>query len=97
MLRKMICILIIFSFLFLTGCFAIKHNVGNGAQGNTTVTERQWFVLFGLVPINEIDSKTMAGGATDYEITTKFTFVDLVIGAFTGIVSIQPRSVIVKK
>ncbi len=97
MLRKMTCLLIIFSFVFLAGCFAIKHNVGDGAQGNTTVTERQWFILFGLVPINEVNSQTMAGGATDYEITTKMTFVDGLIGVFTGIVTVAPRSVIVKK
>ncbi len=97
MLSKMICILIILSFVFLTGCFAIKHNVGDGAQGNTTVTERQWFILWGLVPINEVNSKAMAGEATDYEITTKMTFVDGLIGVFTGIVTVAPRSVIVKK
>ncbi len=97
MFKKIICILVITSFLFLAGCYTIKHDVGNGAQGNTTVSERQWFVLWGLVPINDVDSKAMAGGATDYEITTQMTFVDVIIGAFTGLITVAPMSVTVKK
>jgi hypothetical protein len=86
-----------FTFLFIGGCYSVTHVVGDGAKGNTTESERQWYVLFGLVPINEVDSKEMAGGATDYEITTEFTFVDLVIGVFTSLVSIQPQTVTLKK
>jgi hypothetical protein len=97
MLKKITCILLVFSFIFITGCFAVKHTIGAGAKGNTTVSERQWYVLWGLVPINKVNSKTMAAGATDYEITTQFTFVDIVIGIFTGIVTIQPKTVTVKK
>ncbi|MFC2088204.1 Bor/Iss family lipoprotein [Calditrichota bacterium] len=97
MLKKIISIILVFSIIFLTGCYAVNHTVGEGAKGNTTVTERQWYVLFGLVPINEVNSKAMADGATDYEIKTEMTFVDVVIGIFTGLVSIQPTTVTVKK
>ena len=96
MTKKIIAFAMICSFL-LTGCYTIKHTVGQGAQGHDTTTERQWFVLFGLVPINEVDTKAIAADATDYTIKTEMTFVDGVIGAFTGIVSIVPRSVSVTK
>ncbi len=81
----------------MAGCYAMKHTVGNGAQGSTTTSERQWYILFGLVPLNNVDSKQMAGDAKDYEVTTSFEFVDLVIGVFTGIISVQPMTVTVKK
>lgn len=96
MIKKLISLLFISIFLF-TGCFTITHQVNNGAQGNDTMTERQWYVLFGLVPINEVNTKTMAGDATDYTIKTEMTFVDGVIGIFTGLVSVVPRSVSVTK
>ena len=79
------------------GCFGMTHVVGDGASGGESMTERQWYVLFGLVPINKVDSKTMAGSAENYTVTTEMTFVDVVIGIFTGLVSIQPMSVTVEK
>ena len=95
--RKFISVLLLFTFIFMGGCYSLTHVVGDGAQGNTTKSERQWYVLFGLVPINEVDSKAMADGAENYEITSEFTFVDIVIGIFTSLVSIQPQTVTVKK
>ncbi len=81
----------------LAGCFTINHKVGKGAQGSTKVEQRQWYVLWGLVPISEIDSQAMAGGATDYTIQTQFSVVDVIIGIFTGLVTVQPRTVTVTK
>ncbi|RMF57775.1 MAG: hypothetical protein D6748_10425 [Calditrichaeota bacterium] len=98
MLRKITSVLLILSFIFvLTGCFTNIHRVGNGPQQGVKVEQRQWYVLWGLVPINQVDSQSMAGGATDYEIKTEFTFVDIVIGFFTGIITVQPRTVKVTK
>jgi len=39
----------------------------------------------------------MAGKADDYTIETSTQFLDFVIGAFTGIVSVYPRTVKVMK
>ncbi len=96
MSKKIIAIFVVCAFL-MTSCFTMKHNVGNGAQGNTTMEQRQWYVLWGLVPINSVDSKSMAGGATDYTVETQMTAVDVVIGIFTGLVTVQPMTVKVKK
>lgn len=54
-------------------------------------------MLFGLVPINEVDTKAMAGGVADYEITTEYNLIDFVIGIFTGVVSVGSRTVTVRK
>ena len=97
MVRKCLAVVLILGVLFVIGCSTHIHRVGNGPQGNDIMMERQWYVLFGLVPINEVDTNAMAGGATDYVIMTQATPLDIVIGIFTGAVSIHSRTVVVRK
>jgi hypothetical protein len=78
-------ILAIFLFVFLlSSCMTLTHVVGTGAQSGVTTEKKQWYALWGLVPINNVDSKAMAGGASNYTITTQVKFIDYVITAFTG-------------
>jgi hypothetical protein len=79
--------------LFLAGCVTNEHIVGNGPQGGTTVEAQQWYVLWGLVPLNEVDTNAMADGAEDYLITTQQDVLDIVINMFTNIATVQTRSV----
>lgn len=81
----------------LLGCAAHTHIVGQGAQGGQEVQKRQWYVLFGLVPINSVETDIMAAGASDYTIDTKQSFLDVVINIFTGAVSVYSRTVTVTK
>ncbi len=97
MLKKLIALLLIVSILALTGCYTNTHVVGNGAKGKEVITKQQWFALWGLVPISEVDSKDMADGAKDYEVTTQFTPTDIIIGFFTSWVTIMPMTVQVEK
>jgi len=83
--------------LLLSSCYTTTHIVGSGGSTGEVVEKRQWFALFGLVPINTVDSKQMAGGKTDYTITTTHTFIDQLIGAFTSIVTVAPMTIQVKK
>lgn len=98
-MKRFFSIILIFSFLTLSlsACYTNTHVVGQGAQGTEEVEAKQWYALFGLVAITDHDSKEMAGGASDYTITTQHTFIDMLIGAFTGIVTIQPMTVKVQK
>jgi hypothetical protein len=98
MRRRIIGMLMIFCMLLTIGCAAHVHTIGSGPPP-TAVTEesRQWYVLWGLVPINEIDSYEMAEGAEDYEITTEITPLDFVINIFTSLVTVNSRTVKVKK
>lgn len=89
----MICVMIV----LMTGCAAHIHKVGKGAQGSATTEARQWYVLWGLIPINEVDSADMAGSATDYTIKTEQSAVDVVINIFTTYVSVVSRTVTVTK
>ena len=94
---KLSAVFLIVAMLFVIGCAAHTHKVGNGAQGTDIVEARQWYVLWGLVPINDVDTNAMAGEATDYDITTQVTVLDFVISAVLGNVSVNCRSVTVQK
>ena len=81
--------------LFISACATHTHIVGKGAQGTAEVSKRQLWVI-SLVPINDVDTRKMAGGATDYEIQTQVDIIDMIVGGLTsGIIS--SRKVTVKK
>ncbi|MCF8234084.1 MAG: Bor family protein [Bacteroidales bacterium] len=84
---------VLFLSVTLSSCFTQTYVVNDGAQGINKVEQRAWYALWGLVPINEVNAKSMAAGHENYTITDTFTFLDYVIGAFTGIVTIQPKTV----
>ncbi len=79
------------------GCTTHVHNVGNGPQTHQVSEARQWYILWGLVPINEVNTNTMAGDATDYEITTEVTPIDFLIGIPASLVTVTSRTVTVTK
>jgi len=84
-------------FCFLAGCAAHVHKVGQGAQGAQKAEQRQWYVLWGLVPINEVSTDQMAEGATDYTIKTEQSALDVIINIFTVYISVVSRTVTITK
>ena len=97
MFRKLSAVFLIVALLTVIGCASHTHIVGNGAQGTDMIESRQWYVLWGLVPINEVDTQAMAGEATDYAIITEVNLLDAVINVVTNSVSIYCRTVTVLK
>jgi hypothetical protein len=95
-LAKVTAIVIVLA-LVLAGCQTHVHVVGDGAQGGEVESATQWYVLWGLVELNEVSSQDMAGDAEDYTITTQYTFLDAVISYFTSIATINRRTVMVEK
>lgn len=89
-------VLVCGSFL-LSGCATHRHIVGRGAQGDQTITDMQWYVLYGALPMNKVDTRKMAEDSTDYEIRTGYTPVALIINCFASIVTLHCRDVTVKK
>lgn len=83
--------------LALSSCYTLTHTVGDGAKGGQVTAKKQWYALWGLVPINNVDSKAMAGGAENYTITTEHSFIDYVITAFTSVVTVTVQTVEVQK
>ncbi len=68
----------------LTSCYTYTSVVGKGAQGSKTVSEKNHYLIDGLVALGTSDSKKMAGGANDYTVTVSHTFIDGLIAAITG-------------
>ncbi len=69
--------------ILLTSCFSYTSVVGKGAQGNQQVTKWNHYLVYGLAPVGVSDSKEMAGGATDYTVFTRQTFVNGLVAALT--------------
>lgn len=98
MCKKIISLLAILVIISLiAGCAAHIHKVGQGAQGDDKKEARQWYVLWGLVLINEVDTQQMADGAADYTIKTEQSALDIIINIFTSSVSVVSRTVTVTK
>ena len=82
--NKLITITLIISMLFIS-CATHLHTVGYGPQTGAKVTSRQFYLLYGLVPLNSVDTKEMAGidsngnYITDYEIKTQTGPIDIVL------------------
>lgn len=96
-MRKSFLVLLTALLLTTSGCYSLHHTVGTGAQGSQEVSKRQWYVLWGLVPLGEIDSQDLAGTAQNYSVHTQQTFIDVIINIFTGFVTIFSRTVTVTK
>ena len=83
---KLITITLIISMLFIS-CATHLHTVGYGPQIGVKATARQYYLLWGLVPINTIDTNEMAGldingkQIENYEIQTQVGPLDVVINS----------------
>jgi PBP1b-binding outer membrane lipoprotein LpoB len=69
--------------MLLTSCYSYTSVVGNGAQGNNETTNWNHYVIYGLAPVGVSDSKQMAGGAENYTVHTRQSFVNGLISAIT--------------
>ena len=95
MLRKVSAIVLIVSILFIVGCSTHIHKVGQGAQGNDMTEARQWYLL-GLIPLNEVNTQVIAGGAINYDIVTTQNVLDSIVAILTGSIIVS-RTVTVTK
>ena len=98
-MKKAVVMIMIVSSLFLIGCSTHVHTVGTGPQTGVSNTARQFYLLYGLIPLNSVDTGAMAGGAANYEIQTQVGPMDVVINvasavAIAGIVSSRSVTVI---
>ena len=103
--NKLIAITLIISMLFIS-CATHLHTVGYGPQTGVKATARQYYLLYGLVPLNTVDTNEMAGTdivgnqIEDYEIQTQFGVLDITINwisLFTTGLFISSRTVTVTK
>ena len=97
---KKLCVSFSVVILLLSACATHTHVIGDGPQTGVTETARQYYVLFGLVPLNKVDTNAMIGGATDYRLETGQQGMDVLISAAAGLIvptTISSRTVKVTK
>ena len=96
-MKKISTIIVVISTLILVGCSTHTHTVGAGPQSGQSESATQWYVLFGLIPLNDVDTGAMAGGSSNYEIQTTTGAADIIIGGITSYVTVTRRTVTVTK
>ncbi|NQV37225.1 MAG: hypothetical protein HQ509_04360 [Candidatus Marinimicrobia bacterium] len=96
-MRKVTILLLILVPLLVVSCTTHTHMVGTGPQSGQVETATQWFALFGLIPINTVDTNTMAGGAANYEIKTSTEALDIIVGIPASYITVSRRTVTVTK
>ena len=80
----------------LGGCMFHRHVVGLGPTGLGESSETQWYILFGLVRFNEVDTQRMASDLTSYAIETEYSFLDFLFMPLLLPLTVTTRTVTVK-
>lgn len=84
MKRNLLLLLIFFACIIcLNSCYTYSYSVGKGSQTGKTISKKNHYVIYGLVPIHTSDPNAMAGDAKDYDIKISHTFVDGLINSLT--------------
>ena len=72
----------------LCSCMGHSHVVGVGPTGLGTESARQYYILFGLVPLNTVNAQRVTGDLSSYEIYSSYSTMDLLLSPllliFTG-------------
>lgn len=79
-----------------SGCVSHTHVVGLGATGSGSTVARQFYLFFGLFPVNTIDTQRMAPDLTSYTVETGFGLVDLALSPFLLPFTLTTRTVRVR-
>ena len=77
-MKKAVVMIMIVSSLFLIGCSTHVHTVGTGPETGMTKVARQYYLLWGLIPLNTVDTNQMAASmkTDNYEIKSQVGLVD---------------------
>lgn len=96
--RRSACALACAALLSLgTGCVSHRHVVGVGPTGVGEESARQYYVFFGLIPFNEVDTLRMAGGLNGYAVESSYTFTDFLLMPILLPLTSTSRTVTVQK
>jgi len=78
--KKIVISMMLVSSLLIVGCSTHIHTVGYGPESGITKTARQYYLLWGLVPINTVDTQVgLAEDEINYEIRTQTAAMDYAI------------------
>jgi hypothetical protein len=77
------------------GCAAHHHRVGTGQNGVGQSSMRQYYLFFGLLRLNEVDTQRLSGNLTSYEIVTERSFSDFLVMPLLLPLTVTSRTVTV--
>ena len=88
-MKKAVVMIMIVSSLFFIGCSTHVHTVGTGPETGMTKVARQYYLLWGLIPLNTVDTNQMAASmkTDNYEIQSQVALIDGAIN-FASMVTI---------
>lgn len=69
--------------VFMYSCYPYNTVVGKGPQGHQEVTQWNHYIFWGLAPVGVSNPKVMADGATDYNVFTRQSFINGLLGGIT--------------
>lgn len=72
------------------------HVVGLGATGSGEIVARQYYWLFGYVPVNDVVAQRMAPDLTCYTVETGYGLIDLFLSPLLLPLLATSRTVVVK-
>jgi len=78
-------------------CYVNTYRIGSGPTGVGEESERQFYIFFGALQLNDVDVQRMAADLSSYEITTKRSFTDYLLFPILGWFTITSRTVTVRR
>jgi hypothetical protein len=81
----------------LAGCVVHHHRVGNGPAGTGEQTTRQYYILFGWLRLNDVDTQRFAADLSSYSIETSFSFTDLLLTPLLLPFTVTSRTITIHK
>ncbi|HLU38434.1 MAG TPA: hypothetical protein VK081_03560 [Planctomycetota bacterium] len=94
-MKRLVRICLALLLLCPSACLAHEHRVGVGPLGTGSAVARQYYLLFGLVRLNEVDSQRLALDRTSFAVRTSFSFWDFVLAPVLLPLTICSRTVVV--
>ncbi len=96
--RSVLTLLLTATLLFSSvGCFTHRNTFGDGPQGGLVQRERVWYAFWGFLPLDDFNSRSVVGGAEDYDVHAGFAPSDVFINFFTFPVGLFRTTVRVEK
>lgn len=80
-----------------SACQIHTHRVGGGPTGIGQESERQFYLFFGLLRVNDVNVQRYAADLTSYEIRSEFSWVDLLLAPLLLPFTVTTRTVTVSK
>ena len=96
-MTKIIVLLLALSIFAISCSYQHRHLIGDGHQSGVELTRKQWYALWGLVPVNDVDVTKLAGNSANYEVYSRRSAGDVFLNLITGLVSFTSRTVTVTK